>query len=64
MDRYEYKFIQADIADLGPNLEGKLNALGDEGWRLMSTVSRERHGYSHEVHLILMRPTRDAQGAD
>ncbi|MCA9584488.1 MAG: hypothetical protein KC657_03935 [Myxococcales bacterium] len=59
MARYEYRILQADVAELGEVLEARLNALGAEGWRLTGTVARERHGYSHEVHLFLSRRAAD-----
>jgi hypothetical protein len=55
MERYEHRILQADIAELGDALEARLNTLGAEGWRVTGTVSRERHGYSHEVHVFLSR---------
>jgi hypothetical protein len=54
--RYEYRTIQTDIAHLSEKqLLDRLNAMGAEGWNLVATVPHERHGYSHEVHLLFSR---------
>jgi hypothetical protein len=56
MNRYVYRTVNTDIAELAkPTFVEELNRLGAEGWKLVSTVSHERHGYSHEVHLVLMQ---------
>lgn len=56
MERYEYRRLKADIADLASDdFVTRLDALGAEGWKLVSTVKHERHGYSHELYLLFVR---------
>jgi len=56
VERYEYRIEQTQIEDLGkPGLAQRLNTLGAEGWQLVSTIAHERHGYSHEIHLLFSR---------
>ncbi len=54
--RWEYKRLNLDIADI-PHaaFEAELNELGAHGWELVAAVQHERHGYSHEVHLVFKR---------
>ena len=55
--RWEYKRMDLDISDLGgAGFEEQLNRLGSDGWELSFAVQRERHGYSHEVHMVFKRP--------
>ena len=56
MIRYEYRSIFTNVATLSSDevLE-QLNELGSRGWKLATAVPQERHGYSHQVHLLLMR---------
>ncbi len=55
--RWEYKRVNLDIQDVPePRFEVELNRLGKAGWELVSVVQHERHGYSHEVHLVFKRP--------
>lgn len=62
MDRYEYRVLQADIGQLKhEDFEEKLNAMGREGWNLITSVAHERHGYSHEVHFVFSRPITDTK---
>jgi hypothetical protein len=64
MDRYDYRTVMMNIADLAEaSFASRLDGLGAEGWELKATISHERHGYSHEVHFVFMRrrepsPTR------
>lgn len=54
--RWEYKRVNLDIADVPQaEFEIELNRLGAAGWELVGTVQHERHGYSHEVHLVFKR---------
>ena len=56
MDRYEYRTMKTAIETLGDqDVLARLNAMGSEGWNLVATVARERHGHSHEVHLLFSR---------
>lgn len=56
MTRWEYRRLDLDIADVPkPAFEEALNALGREGWELVASLQHERHGYSHEVHLVFKR---------
>ena len=42
--------------------DAEVARLGAEGWELVSTIARERHGYGHEVCLFFKRPM--ASGRD
>ena len=54
--RWEYMRVDLDIQDVSkPTFVDTLNSLGAQGWELISTLQHERHGYSHEVHLVLKR---------
>jgi hypothetical protein len=56
MNRYEYATIKTDVWRLGdPELLAQLNRMGGEGWNLIAAIPHERHGYSHEVHLLFSR---------
>ena len=56
MNRYEYRTMKTSIERLAEEeLVRDLNKLGAEGWSLVATVPHERHGYSHEVHLLFSR---------
>ena len=56
MNRYEYRSMQASVAQLSDEaFVRNLNELGAEGWNLVAAVPHERHGYSHEVHLLFSR---------
>lgn len=56
MNRYEYRTMQAPIERLGDaSFVRDLNEIGAEGWMLVTAIPRERHGYSHEVHLLFSR---------
>jgi hypothetical protein len=59
--RYEYQTIKTFVARLDDaELVAQLNQMGDEGWNLVAAVPHERHGYSHEVHLLFSRLAVDA----
>lgn len=54
--RWQYKRVNLDIGDVPQDaFEQRLDALGREGWELVATIQHERHGYSHEVHLVFKR---------
>jgi len=56
MTRYEYRTLSADIARLAEEEVVKsLNELGSDGWNLVAAVPHERHGYTHQVHLLFSR---------
>ena len=56
MQKYEYKRVTTDIIEVEkPGFEATLNALGAEGWELISAFDRERGGNSKEVFFIYMR---------
>ena len=52
----EYHRITVDVTEISePAFEAKLNALGGEGWDLVSSFDRERGGNSKEVFFIFKR---------
>jgi hypothetical protein len=54
--RWRYKRVDLDIAEVNQAVfEERLNRLGAEGWELVTALQHERHGYSHEVHLLFKR---------
>lgn len=56
MHKYEYKRVTVDIVDVEkPTFEEGLNALGAQGWELVSAFDRERGGNSKEVFFIYKR---------
>lgn len=56
MNQYEYVVLHTKMNVLAEDdLARRMNGLGAEGWRLVSTVSHQHHGYSHEVHLFFVR---------
>jgi hypothetical protein len=60
--RWEYKRVDLDIGDVaGAGFESQLDGIGGEGWELVTAVQHERHGYSHEVHLVFKRPVVTAE---
>jgi hypothetical protein len=60
VNRLAYRHITIDIIALGtPAFDDHLATLGREGWQLVSTLSQEKHGYSHAVHMIFMRPLEE-----
>jgi hypothetical protein len=65
MDGYEYRSLTTDITELAKEVfVERLNRLGAEGFQLVAAVPHERHGYSHEVHLLFMRTVPgEARGA-
>ena len=59
--RWEYKRVNLDIADVPEEkFEIELNRLGASGWELVGSLQHERHGYSHEVHLVFKRAIAEA----
>jgi hypothetical protein len=45
-----------DVLDIEkPEFEGRLDALGAEGWELVSSFDREKGGNSKEVYFIFKR---------
>lgn len=56
MKGFAYKRLTLDILDLDkPDFESKLDALGAQGWKLISSFDREKGGNSKEVYFIFMR---------
>lgn len=56
MSQFEYVVLHTKMNDLaGDDFTRRMNGLGAEGWRLVSTVSHQHHGYSHEVHMFFVR---------
>lgn len=54
--RWRYKRVDIDITDVGGvRFEERLDGLGADGWELVTALQHERHGYSHEVHLLFKR---------
>lgn len=57
MNRWVYKRVMFDILEIAePDFEAKLNAVGKEGWELVSTFDRERGGNSKECFFLFKRP--------
>jgi hypothetical protein len=56
MTRWEYKCLRLTHPELAEGLEDKLNALGAEGWELVSLALGERHGYTHDATFLFKRP--------
>lgn len=65
MNQFEYCTLKTNAVDLAKDeLLARLNGLGAEGWKLVSTIGHQHHGYSHEVHMIFVRaktPTLEHQ---
>lgn len=56
MNQFEYCTLKTNVGDLAKDeLLTRLNGLGAEGWKLVSTIGHQHHGYSHEVHMIFVR---------
>lgn len=56
MKGFVYKRLTMDVLDIEkPDFEGKLDALGAQGWKLISSFDREKGGNSKEVFFIFMR---------
>jgi hypothetical protein len=57
MQKWEYHrhVIEAHALIRG-YLDEELRRLGAEGWELVTTVSRDKHGTVHEVRLMFKRP--------
>ena len=61
MSQFEYRTLKTNVADLAKDeLVTRLDSLGAEGWKLVSTVGHQHHGYSHEVHMIFVRTKKQA----
>jgi hypothetical protein len=58
MTRWEYKRVITSESQhvASEDFEPMLNELGREGWELVASVSRERHGHTLDVYLIFKRP--------
>ncbi len=57
MTKWTYKRVQFDILEIAESdFEGKLNAVGKDGWELVSTFDRERGGNSKECFFLFKRP--------
>ena len=58
--RYEYRHLNVDINELtAPAFDDKLATFGRDGWELVTTIPHEKHGYSHAVHMIFIRPLEE-----
>ncbi len=56
MTKWNYKRVMFDIVDLQEkDFESKLDAIGAEGWELVSTFDRERAGNSKECFFLFKR---------
>ncbi|MBX3229076.1 MAG: hypothetical protein KIT84_01960 [Labilithrix sp.] len=56
MERYSYRTLTIEISELGSEgFTQRLDGMGAEGWKLVATVVRTRHGHSHDVHLLFMQ---------
>lgn len=56
MTKWTYKRVMFDILEIAePAFEDKLNAIGAEGWELVSTFDRERGGNSKECFFLFKR---------
>jgi hypothetical protein len=56
MVKWAYRRVTIDILDvLGNGFEDTLNALGRDGWELVSTFDRERGGNSKECFFLFKR---------
>jgi hypothetical protein len=59
MNRWQYRRVVVDgAALLKGEADEEMNRCGTEGWELVAAVSRERHGYQHEVCLLFKRMDR------
>jgi hypothetical protein len=57
MSVWTYKRLTLDILEIDKDdFEGKLDALGAQGWELVSSFDREKGGNSKEVFFIFRRP--------
>ena len=57
MTRWTYKRVMFEIGDLQEkDFEARLDAVGAEGWELVSTFDRERAGNSKECFFLFKRP--------
>ena len=60
MHHYEYRHLNVDVIELAaPAFDDMLAAYGRDGWQLVSSITQEKHGYSHAVHLIFVRPLEE-----
>jgi hypothetical protein len=55
VQRWEYRILTVDRGELPNIADATLRDLGQNGWELVSTVGRERHGHSHEFFLFFKR---------
>lgn len=56
MTKWSYKRVMFDIVDLQEkDFESKLDAIGAQGWELVSTFDRERAGNSKECFFLFKR---------
>jgi hypothetical protein len=56
MVKWSYKRVTYDVLEvLDEGFEAKLNAIGSDGWELVSTFDRERGGNSKECFFIFRR---------
>lgn len=54
--KWSYTRLVVRSHELGEKLDQELAALGGEGWELVTTVPHDRHGNTHDIHLIFKRP--------
>jgi len=62
--RWEYKrssLLITEVAEAG--FEDQLNALGGDGWELVSALHHDRNGYTRDVYLVFRRPLTRASAA-
>ncbi len=56
MTIWTYRRLTMDVLDIEkPEFEGRLDALGADGWELVSSFDREKGGNSKEVYFIFKR---------
>jgi len=56
MTKWTYKRLTVDIADvIQEGFETKLDALGEEGWELVTMFDRERGGNSKECFFVFKK---------
>lgn len=60
MTRWDYKRVTFDVgAARHAELDAALAELGADGWEVSTSFTLERHGHTHELHLVLKRPRVD-----
>lgn len=55
--RWEYKRVPCEPNELQEGeIDVRLAELGNEGWELVTSVQKERHGHTSQLHLFFKRP--------